>query len=107
MSCRVVFTDTARADLREIAFSIADLTGDKSRAAAFVRDIQAQTKMLERFPESGAIPRDSVLKSSGYRFLSHKNHLLFYRYEKQENTVYVMAVFGAKRDYTRVMKKYL
>ncbi len=55
----------------------------------------------------GAIPRDRVLKSNGYRFLSHKDYLLFYQYNMETNTVYVMAIFNGKRDYMRVMKKYL
>ena len=45
--------------------------------------------------------------SNGYRFLIHDNYLMFYYYVKEENTVYVNAVFNAKRDYTRVMKKFI
>lgn len=106
MSCRIVFTDTARADLRDIAFRIADISKDKKLAVRFVKQLRAETKILEQFPESGAIPRDRVLKNSGYRFLSHKDYLLFYLYQKQENTVYILAVFNGKSDYMRVMRKY-
>ena len=107
MSCQIVFTDTAKSDLREIAVYIAERAQDKQIAIRFVKELQATTKILETFPESGAIPRDRVLKSSGYRFLSHKDYLLFYLYEKEENRVYIMAVFNGKRDYMRVMKKFL
>ena len=48
-----------------------------------------------------------VLVSNGYRFLIHDNYLMFYYYVKEENTVYVNAVFNAKQDYTRVMKKFI
>ena len=107
MSCQVVFTDTARADLREIAVYLAERAQDKQIAIRFVKELQVSTKILETFPESGAIPRDRVLKSSGYRFLTHKDYLLFYLYEEDENRVYIMAVFNGKRDYMRVMKKFL
>ncbi|MBE6971755.1 MAG: type II toxin-antitoxin system RelE/ParE family toxin [Ruminococcaceae bacterium] len=107
MSCQIVFTDTAKSDLREIAISIAELAKDKNIAIRYVKELQESTKILETFPESGAIPRDRILKSSGYRFLTHKDYLLFYLYEKAENRVYIMAVFHGKRDYMRVMKKYL
>lgn len=107
MNCSVLFTDTAKADLREIALRIADLTGDKSIAIGFVRELQERTRILEQFPESGGIPRDRVLKSSGYRFLAYKDYLMFYQYKKEENRVYIMAVFHGKRDYMRVMRKYL
>ena len=107
MSCQIVFTDTAKSDLREIAISIAELAKDKNSAIRYVKELQESTKILETFPESGAIPRDRILKSSGYRFIAHKDYLLFYLYEKAENRVYIMAVFHGKRDYMRVMKKYL
>lgn len=107
MSCKIVFTDTAKADLRGLAFYIADRAQDRNIAIRFVKEFRETTKILERFPESGAIPKDRVLKSSGYRFLSHKDYLLFYLYKKEEDTAYVMAVFNGKRDYMRAMKKYL
>ena len=107
MNSQVVITDTARSDLRDTALYLADLSKDKNLAIRFVKELQEKTKILELFPESGAIPRDRVLKSNGYRFLSHKDYLLFYQYDKETNIVYVMAIFNGKRDYMRVMKKYL
>ena len=104
MNCKIVFTDTAKSDLQKIAFYIADLTKDKQKAVRFVKDLQAQTRTLEQFPESGALPRDRVLKSSGYRFLVYKDYLLFYQYRQAEGTVYITAVFNGKLDYMRVMK---
>ena len=107
MNCRILFTDTAKSDLRGIAVYLADLSKDKNLAIRFVKELQEKTKILEQFPESGAIPRDRVLKSNGYRFLAHKDYLIFYLYEKSENTAHIMAVFNGKRDYMRVMKKFL
>ena len=107
MSCQIVFTDTAKSDLREIAIYIAERAQDKNIAIRFVKELQDVAKILETFPESGAIPRDRILKSSGYRFLSHKDYLLFYLYEKEENIAYILAVFNRKRNYVRVMKKFL
>ena len=107
MSCKVIFTDTARSDLLDIARSLAENSKDKALAVRFVRELQQETARLEQFPESSAVPRDRVLKSSGYRFLVYKDYLLFYLYEKEANTAYVMAIFNGKRDYMRVMKKFL
>ena len=107
MSCQVVFTDTAKSDLRDIALYLAELSKDKNLAIRYVKEIQEKTKILEQFPESGAIPKDRVLKSNGYRFLAHKDYLLFYLYRREENTAYIMAIFNGKRDYMRVMKKFL
>ena len=107
MNCRILVTDTAKTDLRDIAVYIADLSKDKNLAIRFVKELQKKTKILEQFPESGAIPRDRVLKSSGYRFLVHKDYLIAYLYEKSENTAHIMAVRGRKHDYLCIMKKFL
>lgn len=107
MSSQIVFTDTAKSDLHDIVLYIAEWSKDKKLAIRFVKELQEKASILEQFPESGVIPRDRVLKSNGYRFLTHKDYLLFYKYEKVENTAYVMAVFNGKRGYMRVMKKYL
>ena len=107
MNCRVIFTDTAESDLRDIAFYIAKQSKDKNIAIRFVNKQREKCKNLEILPESGSLPKDRVLVSNGYRFLVHDNYLMFYYYVKEENTVYVNAVFNAKRDYTRVMKKFI
>ena len=107
MSCQVIFTDTAKADLRNIAIYLTDLSKDKNLGIRFIKELQEKTKILEQFPESGAFPRDRVLKSNGYRFLSHKDHLIFYLYDKTENKIYITAIFNGKRDYMRIIKKFL
>ena len=85
---RVFLTDTANGDLRDIAFHILD----QSKCAA-----------LSSFPDRGAYPKDSVLKSAGYRYLVHKDYLVFYRI--QGENVYVEGIFNAKKDYMRVLKR--
>ena len=107
MNCQVKFTATAKEDLRGIAYYIAEQSKDKEIAARFIKQLQERCKILEEFPESGAIPKDRVMMSAGYRFLVHKEYLIFYNYEKAENTAYILAVFNAKRDYMRVMKRFL
>ena len=116
MSTQVVFTGTAKNDLREIAVHLAKRSGSRELAVRFVRELQEQTAavlageptaILAQFPESGAFPQDRMLKSSGFRFLTHKDYLLFYRYERAEGRVYIMAIFHGRRDYLRVMQQYL
>ena len=69
MKCKVVFTATAMSALRDIATHLVKLSGDKNLVIGFMKELQEETKILEQFPESGAIPKDRVLKSNGYRFL--------------------------------------
>lgn len=105
MKYAVDFTDTARTDLKEIAVYIAEESKNRDIAIRFVRELRERCASLTEFPLSGAMPDDRMLKSLGYRFLVHKEYLLFYTVDEDNKTVYVQAVFNAKKDYTRVLKK--
>lgn len=105
MKYSIEFTDTAKSDLLNIATYIAEEAKDKEVAKRFVQEISAQCTMLEDFPLSGAIPKDRLIKNSGYRFLIHKDYLIFYTTDEMKNKVYVQSVFNAKKDYMRVLKK--
>lgn len=107
MKCNVKFTDTANDDLRDIVLYIAERSKDKQLAIHFVNALREKCKILETAPESGSLPKDRLLISSGYRFLVHDNYLIYYYYSKEDNTAYITAVFNAKRDYMRVMKKFI
>ena len=107
MNYTVFLTDTARQDLKEIAFWIAEQSKNAAIAKRFVSGLRAECQKLETFPNSGALPKDRVLKSMGYRFLVHKDYLIFYLVDEEKAAVNVMAIFHAKRDYMRVMKKFI
>jgi len=107
MSYQVLFTVTAKQDLREIALNIADVSQNIDIAVNFVNEMQKKCDQLIDFPESGALPNDRVLRSLGYRFLIYKDYLMFYTVDHERETVYIQAAFNAKRDYTRVLKKML
>ena len=107
MSCHIKITDTAKSDLREIAFYIAENAKDKNIAIRFVSELREKCKILEQFPESGSLPKDRVLKSAGYRFLVHKEYLIFYLYAAGENIAHIVSIFHTKRDYMKVMKKFI
>lgn len=107
MSFKVKFTDTAKDDLRDIATYIAEQSKDKKLAINFVNELRENTKILETSPESGAIPDDRIMKNSDYRFLVHKEYLIFYHYIPKDSTSYILAVFNAKRDYYRVMRRFI
>lgn len=103
----VKITDTAKQDLREIAFYIAEMAKDKEIARRFVDELRKECKKLESFPKSGALPKDRILLSAGYRFIVFKDYLLFYSIRDKEKEVDVLAVFNAKKDYMRVMQKFV
>ena len=104
MSWQIIMTDTAKNDLREIAFSIYEESRDADTAARFVLELREKCTALADHPESGAIPRDYILKAQGYRFLVHKHYLIFYLTDPSEKKVLIHAFFHEKLDYFRHMR---
>lgn len=104
MRCNVLMTETAIADFKKIALDILDVSKDAETAAKFVGELKAEVGRLADFPQAGALPDDRNLVCQGYRFLVHKDYLIFYTFEEGSGTVYVKAAFNAKRDYKRVLR---
>ncbi len=104
MRYHVLMTETAIADFKKIALNLLDVSKDAATAVRFVRELQEEVERLADFPQSGALPNDRNLVCQGYRFLEHKEYLIFYTYENGADTVYVKATFHAKLDYKRVLR---
>lgn len=107
MSYSVKITETAKQDLREIALYIAEISKDKEIARRFVNALKNECKRLEEFPESGPLPKDRILLSSGNRFIIYKDYLIFYSIQEDIKEVDVLAIFNAKKDYMRVMRRFI
>ena len=105
MSWQVIMTDTAKNDLREIALWIYEQSGEPDAAVSFVTALRDKCHILESQPESGAVPKDYVLRSLGYRYLIYKHYLVFYLTAISEKRVYIYAFFNEKLDYFRYMRK--
>ncbi|MDE0029356.1 MAG: type II toxin-antitoxin system RelE/ParE family toxin [Deltaproteobacteria bacterium] len=61
-----------------------------------VNALLALIASLGEFPERGRIPRDAVLKASGYRYLRHGEYLVFYKVLRSQVRVY-RVVHGRRR----------
>ena len=107
MSYQVRITDTAKQDLREIAFYIAERAMDNEVAKHFVLELREQCLRLVDFPQCGALPKDRILRSMDFRYLAHKDYLIFYSIDEELKTVNVLAIFNSKKDYLRIMRKFI
>lgn len=105
MKYEVILTDLAKQDLREIAFYVANISCDTGVARKFIEKLMEKCLDLDLFPNAGALPKDRVLKSRGFRFVSYKNYLIFYLVDEENKVVYVVSVFNSRRDYMRVIKR--
>ena len=98
MKYKVIRTDKADEQLREIIFYIADDSGSIDIALNYLDKIETAIKRLEDFPNSGSIPRYSVLRKQGYRVLIVERHLVFYKVNDKEHVVTIYAVVDGRRE---------
>lgn len=107
MSYQLRITETAKQDLREIAFYITERSMDNEIAKRFVVELREQCNRLTEFPQGGAMPKDRILRSFDFRYIVHKNYLIFYSIDEAQQIVSVLAIFNAKKDYLRIMRKFI
>ena len=107
MNYSVNLTDTAKQDLREIAIWIAQKSKDIEVAKKYVEELREECKNLASLPNGGAFPKDRILRSAGYRYIVYEEYLIFYLIDNERHIVNIMSIFNAKRDYFRVMRKYI
>ena len=64
---KVMRTDKAEDQLRDIIYYIADDSGSIDIALKYLEKIEESFNRLKEFPNSGSIPRYSIAKKQGYR----------------------------------------
>ena len=48
-----------------------------------------------------------MLRSMNYRYITHKGYLIFYIVDEPEKAVSILAIFNARKDYLRVMSRFI
>lgn len=103
MKYTILRTDKAEEQLRDIIFYIADDSGDVDIALGYLDKIETAINRLQKFPESGSIPRYSILKKQGYRVIIVERHLVFYKFNEEEKTVIIYAIVDGRREYRNLI----
>ena len=103
MKYKIVRTDKADEQLREIIFYIADDSGSTDIALNYLDKIEAAIRRLEEFPMSGSIPRYSIIRKQGYRVLIVARNLVFYKVNEDEKIVTIYAIVDGRREYRNLI----
>jgi len=103
MKYRIVRTDKADEQLRDIVFYIAEDAGDIDIALNYLDKVEKAINQLEDFPMAGSIPRYSILRKQGYRILVVERHLVFYKVDEAVKTVIIFAVVDGRREYRNLL----
>ncbi|MEA4902570.1 type II toxin-antitoxin system RelE/ParE family toxin [Desulfitobacterium sp.] len=103
MKYKIIRADKAEEQLRKIIFYIADDSGDVDIALRYLDKIETAINRLQEFPESGGIPRYSILKKQGYRVVIVERHLVFYKINETDKTVIIYAIVDGRREYRNLI----
>ncbi len=100
---KIIRTDKAEDQLRDIIYYIADDSGSIDIALKYLDKIEESINRLKEFPNSGSIPRYTILKKQGYRVIVIENHLIFYRLNEENCTVIIYAIVDGRREYRNLI----
>ena len=103
MKYKIVRTDKADEQLREIIFYIADDSGSTDIALNYLDKIETAIRRLEEFPMSGSNPKYSILRKQGYKVLIVERHLIFYKVNESKKIVTIYAVVDGRREYKNLI----
>ena len=103
MKYKIIRTDKADEQLRDIIFYIAEDSGDTDIALRYLDKLENAIKQLEDFPMSGSIPRYSTLKRQGYKVLIIERHLIFYKVNIADKIVTIYAVADGRQEYRKLI----
>lgn len=100
---KILRTDKAEDQLRDIIFYIADDSEDVDVALRYLEKIETAINRLQNFPNSGNVPRYSIFKKQGYRVLIVEKHLVFYKVNEENKTVIIYAIVDGRREYKNLI----
>lgn len=103
MKYKIFRTDKAEDQLRDIIFYIASDSDSIDIALDYLDKIEKAINRLQEFPNSGSIPRYSILKKQEYRVLIVERHLVFYKINDIEKTVIIYAIVDGRREYINLI----
>ena len=103
MKYKIVRTDKAEEQLRDILFYIADDSGNVDIALNYLKKFENAIHNLEDFPMSGSIPKYAILRKQGYIVLFVEKYLVFYKTDSKNKIIIIYAVVDGRREYKNLI----
>lgn len=103
MKYKILRTDKADEQLRNIILYIAEDSGSTDIALEYLGKLEKAIMNLEIFPYSGAKPRYSTLRKQGYLVLIVEKHLVFYKVDEDRQVVTIYSVIDSRREYKNLL----
>lgn len=102
MSYRLVYTDSAEENLREIAIRIGQDNIDF--AISYIEKIRDEASNLTEFPDMGTVPRFLPARKRGIRILIIDNYILQYIPDHKAKTITVIKISYGTQSYKKMFK---
>ena len=103
MEYKILRTDKADEQLRDIIFYIAEDSGSVDIALNYLDKLENAISNLSIFPNSGSTQRYAILRRQGYKVLIVEQHLVFYKVNDTSKTVIIYAVVDGRREYKNLI----
>lgn len=103
MKYKILRTEKAEQQLRDIIFYIADDSKSIDIALNYLDKIEHAITQLEDFPNLGTIPKYAILRKQGYKVLIVERHLVFYKVNEDKKVVVIYAVVDGRREYKNLI----
>lgn len=100
---KVNYTSPAEEDLISILEYISNILKSPSAAENLLNEIEEQTKLLEENPFIFPLAKDKYMNKLGIRHLAAKNYFLFYTIDKDKETVTIIRIMYARRDWINLL----
>jgi toxin ParE1/3/4 len=103
MNYAIVRTDRFADQLNDLLLYVADDSGSVDTALHYLDQIETTILRLRDFPESGSMPRYSLLRRQGYRVLILQRHLVFYKVDHDKKRIVLYAIVDSRREYRNLI----
>lgn len=103
MKYKILRTEKADNQLRDIIFYIANDSGSVDIALNYLDKIETAINSLGEFPYAGSQPKYAILRKQGYRVLIVERHLAFYKVNEPDKIVMIYAFVDGRREYKNLI----
>ena len=103
MKYKILRTEKAEQQLRDIIFYIADDSKSIDIALNYLDKREHAITQLEDFPNLGSIPKYATLRKQGYKVLIVERHLVFYKVNEDKKVVVIYTIVDGRREYKNLI----
>ena len=93
----------ARNDIAQIGAYVSNELDNPEAASRIQAQILKRARTLIEFPELGALLSTIAPVQEKHRFLVTGSYIIIYRYDAQQNIVFVVRVLHGKRDFSKIL----